>query len=544
MSRVARFIESRRAALRSEDGFIIVVAMFLIVIGLAVGAAALSEAIDARAHANRTQRSARALQAADAGVQAELYRANELNLGSLKLSSGLSLSSIITQLLTCPVPQINASGQVTGLQFTAVASVGSPCPSNSSSGISSPGPNEEPIGHHSYFQASFVPGLTNVGDFIEFNPKIVASGVDDSPGGSDPARYVSRRVEAILAPVMPWRTLEAGHDLTIDVPPAVSALGLKIAGATTFNGTAAAGNNLNINGSSGLLSTFTAANISLSGGVTAPSALDYCNTYNHANLTLNLTLGNITKPSSGCSGLVNRSTITLSPSKPNCAPNTGTVSCSSLLSSSIYSSTSDSVFCKTSCPALTFQPGDYVFCDFQYNGTVSLNASSTQAVRVFIDNPSSSRCSGVTSHDLTGAPSSFKSGSGNFIATHGVGNVLGTTHPSQAQVYVVGNGTNDGTTAYSTGDTTLSSQDMFLYAPTSNVTVTGGQTCVLGTCVNTGTLAGAFIGYDVDASGTAITEDLGLLNYPLSSTLGPFYVKQYIECTPAYPLPTDPTSGC
>jgi hypothetical protein len=85
---------------------------------------------------------------------------------------------------------------------------------------------------------------------------------------------------------------------------------------------------------------------------------------------------------------------------------------------------------------------------------------------------------------------------------------------------------------------------MFLYAPTSNVTVTGGQTCVLGTCVNTGTLAGAFIGYDVDASGTAITEDLGLLNYPLSSTLGPFYVKQYIECTPAYPLPTDPTSGC
>jgi hypothetical protein len=108
----------------------------------------------------------------------------------------------------------------------------------------------------------------------------------------------------------------------------------------------------------------------------------------------------------------------------------------------------------------------------------------------------------------------------------------------------VGNGTNDGTVAYSTGDSTLSSQDMFLYAPTSNVTVTGGQTCLGGTCVNSGTLSGAFIGYDVDASATAITEDLGLLNYPLSNTLGPFHVKQYIECSPAYPLPSDATSGC
>jgi hypothetical protein len=111
-------------------------------------------------------------------------------------------------------------------------------------------------------------------------------------------------------------------------------------------------------------------------------------------------------------------------------------------------------------------------------------------------------------------------------------------------VYVVGNGVNDGTAAYSTGDSTLSSQDMFLYAPTSNVTVTGGQTCVLGTCVNSGTLSGAFIGYDVDASATAITEDLGLLNYPLSNTLGPFHVKQYVECPPAHPLPSTATSGC
>jgi hypothetical protein len=49
------------------------------------------------------------------------------------------------------------------------------------------------------------------------------------------------------------------------------------------------------------------------------------------------------------------------------------------------------------------------------------------------------------------------------------------------------------------------------------------------------------IGYDVDVSGTAIVQDLGLLNYPLSSALGPFNVKQYIECTPST---TPTTTGC
>jgi hypothetical protein len=86
---------------------------------------------------------------------------------------------------------------------------------------------------------------------------------------------------------------------------------------------------------------------------------------------------------------------------------------------------------------------------------------------------------------------------------------------------------------------------MFLYAPTSNVTVTAGQSCVLGVCVNAGTIAGAIIGWDVDVSATAVTQDLGLLNYPLSGALGPFRVKQYIECSPQYPLPSpDPTTGC
>jgi hypothetical protein len=548
--RVRRWAADRRAALASEGGFIIVIVMMLIVIGLLVGAAALSEALDARTNANHSERSARALQAADAGVETELYRAGQLNFGSLQLTSGLSLSSILSQLLTCPVPQVNASGQVTGIQFAAITAIGNPCPNNSASGISSPGPDQEPVGHHSYFQVQFIPGTTNIGDFVTLNPKIVASGVDDNASASDPTRYVSRRVEAILNPITPWRTLEAGHNLTFDVPPALSVLGLKLAGTTTFSGTAAAGNNLTIDSQDSVVSAFTAANISLSGGVTEPSALDYCNALSES-VTLNITLGSITKPTSNCSNLVNRPAIQISSSKQDCVPVTGAETCSgdSGFGSSYIGGNQDEIYNTNSSTTLTFAPGDYVFCSFQTNGPVSLDPTSTQAVRIFIDSPSSNRCKNFVNHTGT-LPANFKAAPGNFVATQGAGGnplagTLAATHPSQAQIYVTGNGTNDGTTAYVTGSSLLSGQAMFLYAPTSNVTVTAGQTCVLGVCVNAGTIAGAIIGWDVDVSATAVTQDLGLLNYPLSGTLGPFRVKQYIECTPQYPLPSpDPTTGC
>jgi hypothetical protein len=83
-------------------------------------------------------------------------------------------------------------------------------------------------------------------------------------------------------------------------------------------------------------------------------------------------------------------------------------------------------------------------------------------------------------------------------------------------------------------------QSAFVYAPQSTVSVDSSQ-AVTGL----GTLAGTMVGYNLTVSASTISQDLGLLNYPLSSTLGPFYVKQYIECSSQYPLPSpDPTSGC
>jgi hypothetical protein len=512
VSRLRARIGAARAAVRAEDGYIMVIAMLLIVIGLAAGAAAITEALHSRSSADRAQRSHRALQAANAGIQTELYRANQVDLSSLKLSGGLNLPAILSQLLLCPVPQLNASGQVSGLAFVAQAAVGKPCPTNTTSNTPKPMGDKEPVGHHDSFEVQFVPGTNNVGDFVELVPKIVASGVDDPGSGAT----MSRRIEAILAPVMPWRTLEAAHNLEIDVPG--TAL---LAGATIFNGTAAAGNNFTLKGLGALFDTFTAANASLSGGLTEPSAIDFCGGGYPPpqNVNVVLSAGAINHVTSGCGSLVNRPTIQVSSSKPPCPS-----SCAGLTG---YDPANDEIKI-TNGASISFAPGDYVFCGFSSNGSVSVNPSwppsaGLGAVRIFID---PGRC-GTTPYNK-----------GNFTATQGINNALAATHPSQAQIYLVGNGTNDATSVTLTGNGL--GQAAFVYAPTSRVTVTSSVAGLTG-----GTLAGAFIGYDVTASGAVISQDAGLLNYPLSTTLGPFHVQQYIECTPQYPLPSpDPTAGC
>jgi hypothetical protein len=317
-----------------------------------------------------------------------------------------------------------------------------------------------------------------------------------------------------------------------------------LVGLTAFNGTAAAGGNLTLKGQGLLGGSLTGGNVSLSGGLTSPAAIDYCGTKTVTNMLLTLFLGNI-RNVSPCTGLVNRPTVQISSSKSNCVPTTGVESCGSDSGfGSQYVSgrtaggvvnnalTNENEIYDTTGTPITFGPGDYVFCSFQTNGIVNVNPISTQAVRIFIDSPSSSRCSGFVAHNGVSA--------GSFVASKGVGNALAATHPSQAQIYVVGNGTNGGTSVTMTANGLTLGQSAFVYAPTSNVTV---DSSALG--LGIGTLAGGFVGYNVTVSATAITQDLGLLNYPLSTTLGPFHVQQYIECQPQYPLPSpDPTSGC
>jgi hypothetical protein len=171
----------------------------------------------------------------------------------------------------------------------------------------------------------------------------------------------------------------------------------------------------------------------------------------------------------------------------------------------------------TNGATLTLAPGDYVFCSLQTNGPINLTATASSApVRIFIDSPTSSRCSSFASHS---ARSGYQTGAGSFVAQQGIGGLIGgitgVLSPTQVQVYDVGTSTPDATVVTSSGSV---SNAFFVYAPESNVTITSTI------------FSGTVIGYDVTMQATTYTQSLGLNEYPLSSTLGVFHGSQYVQC--------------
>ncbi|MCW3065474.1 MAG: hypothetical protein JWN32_2646 [Solirubrobacterales bacterium] len=486
--------------LRSQDGAVVAIVVMILAIGLLVGGAAVAETLSTRSHANRDLRSQRALHAANAGIQAVLYQQNELDLRSLELNGGpLGLST----LLDCVVPKLDVSLKVTGLVSTTVNSAGI-CPATDGTGGGGSGYVGQPTGDHGYYQAVFVPGATAPGGAssgrVILNPAVVSLAWDDNGNAADTSHYVMRKVEAVLAPIDPLQALEAAHDLKIN-----GLLGL----TSVLNGNARANNDVTV-------PPLLFANTNLSNGLIG--SVTYGNNYSGL-----LSLSHLYHTSNS----VNRSVVSISPSKADCSVASN---CSAL--GATYSSTTHK-FSLTNSATVNFGPGDYVFCDFNAtSGTLNFNATAAAPVRIFIDSPTSTRCSG-------------NSGSqGNFVAKKGVQNALAglanATGATGLQIYVVGNGTYNGTTVEIDGTNPGVIQSAIVYAPKSQVSETAG--CLLFLCIG---LEGSVIGYDTTINATLFTQDLELSNYPLYAGLGAFHVQKYVECAASYPLsPTNPTSGC
>lgn len=501
-----------RVAASGEDGFVLVIVMLLLMIALLLGGAALAESLASRSHANLDTRQRRALQAADAGIQAVLYRENELGLDTLDLSGG---SGVLGTIADCLVPNLNTGLPANNLIAVSIATGGT-CPVGQQGGVNSPFSTFVPSGDHDSYDAEFIPNASvHAGTSgVQFTGgQIVSIGVD-TLGASN---KVYARVEADLAPVDPFKTVEANHDLTFGVPL-----------ATVFNGTARAGHQLFFDLKNSLLSTFVGTNILGAGNnVIGPTSIDVGCAGTSGNYTLQnknpllslfvpAVLGgiNLASPTT-CSSpyWFTRQPISVSSSKTDCP--TG-VMCSSLTG---YTGGAQHDIYITNGSTLTLAPGDYVLCSLQTNGPINVTASAGSApVRIFIDSPSSSRCSGFMNHS---ARSGYQTGPGSFVAQQGIGGLVGgvtsTITPSQVQVYVAGNGTNDGTVA--TSGPASAADAFFLYAPQSNVTVSSAIS-----------FAGTVIGYDVTMNTILYTQDLGLNQYPLSSTLGTFHTQQYVQC--------------
>jgi hypothetical protein len=478
--------------LRSQDGAVVAIVLMILAIGLLVGGAAVAETLSTRSHANRDLRSQRALHAANAGVQAVLYQQNELDLRSLEFNGGpLGLAT----LLDCVVPTLDVNLKVTGLATVQATSAGV-CPMTDGTGGGGSGYAGQPTGDNGHYQAVFIPGATAPAGAssgrVTLNPSVVALGWDDNGNASDTSHYTPRKVQAVLAPIDPLQALEAGHDLKINGLALITAV---------LNGNARANNNVttpllfsNLNLSNGLIGSVTYGN-NYSG------LLSLSHLYHSANS-------------------VNRSTISISPSKPDCTPATNCTALGAAYNSSTHKFTLTS-------GTVNIPAGDYVFCNFSATGgTLNLQDTVAAPVRIFVDDPRSTRCSGNA-----GAQ-------GNFTATNGLQNALqgtlGALGATGVQVYVVGNGTNGGTSVNIGSGLLGVIQSSIVYAPTSNVTET-----------STVALQGSIVGYDVTVTATAFTQDLNLNNYPLYAGLGAFHVQKYVECTATYPLSlTSPTSGC
>jgi hypothetical protein len=302
--------------------------------------------------------------------------------------------------------------------------------------------------------------------------------------------------------VEPFQTVEAINNLKFTIPG--TAL---VAGATSFNGTARVGNNVEFSALAKTGSTFTASNILGPGGsVIGPAEIDYgCGKKIQEN---ELKLPRVTvipesalhHAESGKCGesYFSRQLISVSSAKPDCSsscPSTGYVSGRNAKAEANSETNEDEIYI-TNGATLTLNAGsDYVFCSLVTNGPIALNGASSSSlpVRIFIDSPSSARCNHFVEHN------SIKAGS--FSATQGVGGAGTTMSPTQMQIYLMGNGTNGGTSFTSSGGSSLAS-GFFLYAPQS----------------------------EVNLETTSFSQDVGLNNYPLSSAAGVFHVTGYTQC--------------
>jgi hypothetical protein len=512
----------RRVA-RDESGITIVLVLVMVLIGLAVVTAGLGAALSTNGSASRDARVRRAQDAADAGIQAQLYDAQEADLGNstYNLNGGpLSLGT----LLDCTVPKITL-GVITGIANVAADTAGV-CPQAESGSTATS--LSQPVGDHAYYSSEIITGQQQLFGSAEdeLTPKIVSIGSETSK-----SKTVHSREEAILAPIAPLQAIEgmgsgsgsvAVNGLSLGT---TSILGLKI---SVLNNVAAAVNgDILARGTISLPLGVVGTNLSLTGDSILSTI---------AGQTITGGAISTAQEDSGVGSQIPvRSPVTVADSKSDC-PTTGCPTG--------YSSTTRA-FSQTTNVNTTFQPGDYVFCGF--NATAgTLSTTGTGAVRIFIRSPSSPDCTGDSSSPQLGE---FNDPIGFNNTITGPINGL---NPSGLQIYNAGSGSvtvgGSVTASCSVGTSLLGIsvclsvsvpiESMIVYAPSSTVSVsTAGciaNVAILGTplvsACNAGIFEGAVIGNNVTVSATAITQDLDIGNFPLYAGVNAFRVTQYIQC--------------
>jgi hypothetical protein len=494
----------------AEHGFVMVTAVIVMAIALTVAAVAIDDTVGARSIVTKDARIHAAQQAADAGVQIALYRANQMELGQTDFNGGLAG---ISSTLLCRVP-VTVSGVVTGVVDAALAVDGS-CPTQPGGGSGNTDWIYQDLGNRTRFAARFIPGQASndgpVGSgHASLNPVIVSIGREDNGTPAYAADDVVRRVEAILNPVDPFQLIEATGDLTFN-----SLL------TTVINGDIRTNGQLRVTSLLGIVG----GNVLASDG----SLLRLTNAQHRDGYSGSISIANIDQVDADFV----RAPVSISPTKPDCWNGTGTQGTAGACPSSTFYTESIHRLRVDAGQSLTLGGGDYVFCSVSVSagGTLNTSLTATNPTRIFIDSPNSPDCNGA---------------SGNLLLNGNLNTI--SVAPSQFQIYMAGNGTPGGTSAsIDTTWTTTLTPAFFLYAPDSNVTmrfrlfkgniighdVTMNAACTLN-----------ILGICIPGATDVITQDLNLFNMPLSASVGVFTQKQYVQCAGYEPPAATPTKDC
>ncbi len=575
-----------RAVIRDEGGQALVLALGIVVISVLIGLGVVTFALNTKNQSTHDERTREAQQAADAGVQQQLYRQSDSAPGTYNLSGGLLG---LNNLVDCVVPQVSASVVVGTVQVqanngacplsvSASCAAGSTCPSTN--GVWTP------LSDGDYYQSEFFPNeqqqTTGVGNSqsaynVQF-PEIVSIGCHTTATANQAASCNSgagtnqySKQLTVLQPHAPLQSIEAGHNVTISGLLGVTSI---------IEGNIVAGNNIslplvnlgfNLGTSLSTLLGGLLGSLNLTGTLQQLQAtFEYGNTISGYTVGANLvhtgtssycTAG---QPSSSCLLVPAPFSINAQPTPTSSFGTTAnsavqfSQSCLLFICSGSYAysgTTTTTGDLYANGGTLRFNtPGTYVFCNF-YAKNTTIQGPTSGSVQIYVLPPNATSCL----NDTTSASVIGSATQGNFYADQGISNltsaslVEGVVSPSAFQIYVAGNPTDKTalqsnpngtpTTAVNiaTSSTNLSlAQSYTVDAPLSNVTIGNGSLSNLA-------FEGNAIGWNVGITAAVVLQDLDLGNYPLSVSANSYQVKQTVQCTVSTIPLTNTTSdlnGC
>jgi hypothetical protein len=235
-------ILTRRSWINDERGQALVFVIGLVVVVLLLGLAAITYAINATSETTQDQGTRGAQQAADAGIQSQLYISGNSGGNGYDFTGG---TGGLGRLLDCVVPNVNNQGVTIGDVSVAVSSSGV-CPRQCvtvANGVCTPPSvsSWNAVGNEEYDEFEFLPNSVSAGscssssndcDAVQF-PEILSVGchtaasdatlsASDSPSsvcdgtGSSTIRRSYSKEMAILDPTAALQAVEATNDVTLN----------------------------------------------------------------------------------------------------------------------------------------------------------------------------------------------------------------------------------------------------------------------------------------------------------------------------------------